>query len=70
MPAARTLTELVRASSLFFGGPLLGDPDRYLGTATGSLTGAAEGAAIRSPTARPRRRFGNTSTRSCCASRA
>lgn len=28
MPAAKTLTELVRASPLFFGGPLLGDPDR------------------------------------------
>jgi hypothetical protein len=29
MPAARTLTEVVRASSLFFGGTLLGDSDRH-----------------------------------------
>jgi hypothetical protein len=57
-------------SSMVFGGPLLGDPDRHLGTATGSLTRVADGAAIRSPTARPRRRFGHTSTRSRCASRA
>jgi len=42
MPAARTLIELVSASSLFFGGPLLGDLDRQARTASSSPTGAAE----------------------------
>ena len=70
MPAARTTTELVRASSLFFGGPLLGDPDRQQRSAVGSPTGAAEREAIDSPTPRPSVHLGNIPTRARCASRA
>jgi hypothetical protein len=70
MPAARTLTELVRASSLFFGGPLLGDPDRQPRTAAGSPTDAADREAIASPTKRTSVHFGNIPTRARCASRA
>jgi hypothetical protein len=63
MPAARTLTELVRALSLFFGGPLLGAPDRQQRIATVSPTGAAERQAIASPTTRPSVHFGKIQTR-------
>lgn len=70
MPAARTLTELVRASSLFFGGPLLGASDRQPWTAAGSPTGAAERVAIASPTTGQSSHVGNVQTRSRCASRA
>jgi len=64
------VTELVRALYLFFGGPLLGDPDRQQRTAAGSPTGAAERRAIGSPTTRPSSHVGNIQTRSRCASRA
>jgi len=68
MPAARTVIELVRASSLFFGGPLLGDPDRRHQT-TARLARACRRAGS-AKASRPPLPFGNTSIPLRDASRA